>query len=601
MSKPLASDDRRAQQADMVGQTIAGKFVVEGVVGTGAMGVVYRARQTSLDKVVAIKVMHPMLLSDPSFAARFHREARAASRLDHPNSIRILDFGEEPDGRLFIAMDYLDGRDLLEVINEEWPLSTARTVNILAQTLSALAVAHDLGILHRDLKPENIMVLRGVSDEGAPQDIIRVCDFGIAKITEKPDAPEGGAGAEQAKLSTGGMVFGTPAYMSPEQARGDPLDARSDVYAVGVILYQMLTMRVPFDGPTPLSTLLRLVNEEAMPPSVVNANVDPALEGVCLKAMAKKPENRYATAREMRSALRGIEGADLRSSESSGSIALRASGSATTEAASATAIAAGPSPKRARPRTWASIGLGLVALAAVVILLSRMRRPKATSEATALVENAAARAADPSEPAPDQGGAVTAAPSAPLPATVEPAMSAKPRAPSSPRAVEVPRAVGAEPSSMPTKSAATPSAATASAATASTTSPPAHVAAEVPPSAGVPAAPRPADPAAARVEIGTATHLIGTTGANVGKVMAGVAAKLDACYRTAIAQGAAAEGPGNLHLETNEDGVVTEARLDARLGAPLGSCIGSAVRGRRIANVDTGRASADVPLGFRLR
>src|SRR5262245_61783020 len=271
MSGPIPHDDRPARHADMLGRTIAGKFILESVVGTGAMGVVYRARQTALDKIIAIKVMHAGLAADETFAARFHREAKAASRLDHPNSIRILDFGQEPDGRLYIAMDYLDGRDLLEVINHEWPLSTLRMVDILAQALSALAVAHDLGILHRDLKPENIMVLRGTNDDGSPNDLVKVCDFGIAKIIERDDDPA----KTREKLSTGGIVVGTPAYMAPEQARGESLDLRCDVYAVGVILYQMLTMRVPFDAPTPLSTLLRLVNEEPPLPSSISSYVDP--------------------------------------------------------------------------------------------------------------------------------------------------------------------------------------------------------------------------------------------------------------------------------------------------------------------------------------
>src|SRR5262245_30630503 len=267
MSGPSPPEDRPARPGDLLGHTIAGKFVIEAVIGTGAMGVVYRAKQTALDKIVAIKVMHGGLVSDETFAARFHREAKAASRLDHPNSIRILDFGQEPDGRLYIAMDYLDGRDLLEVINHEWPLSTARMVDILAQALSALAVAHELGILHRDLKPENIMVQRTTNDDGSPADSIKVCDFGIAKIIERDDDPA----KNRERLSTGGIVVGTPAYMSPEQARGELLDHRSDVYAMGVILYQMLTMRVPFDAPTPLSTLLRLVNEVPARPSTVSS------------------------------------------------------------------------------------------------------------------------------------------------------------------------------------------------------------------------------------------------------------------------------------------------------------------------------------------
>src|SRR6266576_6426920 len=175
---PPEDDPEHGRHDHLLGRTIAGKFAIESVISSGAMGVLYRARQVSLDKIVAIKVMHPALGSNDSFVARFHLEAKAASRLDHSNSIRILDFGEEPDGLLYIAMDYLAGRDLLDVINDDWPLPVPRTVDLLSQALSALAVAHDMGVLHRDLKPENIMVLRGTKDDGTPGEMVKVCDFG---------------------------------------------------------------------------------------------------------------------------------------------------------------------------------------------------------------------------------------------------------------------------------------------------------------------------------------------------------------------------------------------------------------------------------------
>ncbi|MDF2693491.1 MAG: Serine/threonine protein kinase PrkC, regulator of stationary phase, partial [Labilithrix sp.] len=237
-----------SEQADpaLIGRRVAGKFVVEQFLGGGAMGAVYRARDDSLDRKVALKVMHPAVAVDPSFVNRFHREARAASRLDHPNSMRVIEFGEEPDGLLYIAMEYLEGRDLYKVIHEDWPLSEARITDVMMKALAALAVAHDMGVIHRDLKPENIMILDRKDDEG--HDIVKVCDFGIAKITEKdenapPDAAPKTAGA---KLTTAGVVVGTPEYMSPEQARGEKLDARSDLYSMGIILYQLLTGRTPF-------------------------------------------------------------------------------------------------------------------------------------------------------------------------------------------------------------------------------------------------------------------------------------------------------------------------------------------------------------------
>ena len=156
--------------------------------------------------------------TDERFAARLRLEAKAASRLDHPNSVRVIDFGEEPDGLLYIAMELLDGLDLFQTLERSWPIPDSRTVDLLCQTLSALAVAHDMGIVHRDLKPENIMLLTRVDDEGRPRDIVKVCDFGIAKT---PDSNEdAGTSAGRRALTTQGMLIGTPEYMSPEQCRG---------------------------------------------------------------------------------------------------------------------------------------------------------------------------------------------------------------------------------------------------------------------------------------------------------------------------------------------------------------------------------------------
>jgi serine/threonine-protein kinase len=263
------------------------------VLGEGSCGVVYRAKQLALDKTVALKVLHRTMSKDPAVVERFHREARASSRLDHPGSIRVFDFGQEDDGLLYLVMEYVEGRDLLSVLTTE-NLDARRIAVIVAQVLAALAVAHEQGIIHRDLKPENILVTKGVTDDGETIDVVKVCDFGIAALAKS-----------DLQLTARGLVVGTPEYMSPEQARGLPLDGRSDVYAVGVVLYQLLTRRVPFGGVTPVATAIMHVTTPVVPPSKV-APCDPTLEEVCLRALAKDREQRYASAREMRAALRAV-------------------------------------------------------------------------------------------------------------------------------------------------------------------------------------------------------------------------------------------------------------------------------------------------------
>ncbi|MBS2017256.1 MAG: protein kinase [Deltaproteobacteria bacterium] len=306
VTSPGAPHPTEEQGADptLIGRTINGTFKIEKFLGGGAMGAVYRARQLALERNVAVKVMHRAVAVDPSFAARFHREAKAASRLDHPNSMRVLDFGEEPDGLLYIAMELLDGRDLYRVIHEDWPLSNERIADVVMQALAAIAVAHDMGVIHRDLKPENIMILRTRNDDGKDADLVKVCDFGIAKITEKDDEPKPAGDPAARKLTTQGLVVGTPEYMSPEQARGEKLDARSDLYAMGIILYQLLTGRTPFTGDSALAVVLKHITDAPVPPHEIYPGVHRPLADVALKAMAKDPAARFQGAREMRNAIR---------------------------------------------------------------------------------------------------------------------------------------------------------------------------------------------------------------------------------------------------------------------------------------------------------
>ncbi len=298
-----AADEAR----DLIGRKVGGKFVIESRIGGGAMGDVFLAKHIALDSHIALKVMHDELAKDPRFAERFHREAKAASKLNHPNSVRVIDFGQDDDGTIYLAMELLDGRDLLKVLNEDWPLPAARIVAVMSQALGALQVAHDHGIVHRDLKPENIMIVPGKDDEGYSIDVVKVCDFGIAKISDpRGFQTENGAGPVkgQPALTQTGALIGTPEYMSPEQARGDALDSRSDLYSMGIVLYQLLCGDLPFTAENALGVVLKVVTDDARPPSSVREGIHPGLEAVCIKSIAKLRGERYQTAKEMRAALR---------------------------------------------------------------------------------------------------------------------------------------------------------------------------------------------------------------------------------------------------------------------------------------------------------
>jgi serine/threonine-protein kinase len=206
-------------------------------------------------------------------------------------------------------MEYLDGQDLLAIVSREWPLAAPRIVSLLSQTLAALAVAHDLGIVHRDLKPENVMVQRSRDDEGDETETVKVCDFGVAKLLPDRRGDDGQGGTQTGTLTATGVLVGTPEYMSPEQVCGEELDARSDLYSLGVILYQMLTRHLPFEDKSPIKLAMMQVQQKPKPPSQLVPGIDARLEAICLKALSKRPDDRYASAREMRSDLRGLGGA----------------------------------------------------------------------------------------------------------------------------------------------------------------------------------------------------------------------------------------------------------------------------------------------------
>ncbi len=269
----------------LIGRVLPGGYVIFELIGVGGMGRVYRAEQVALSRTVAIKIIHPHLIGDESTAARFIIEARAASRLNHPNSVSIIDFGKTEDGQLYLVMEFLRGKDLARVQYEEGPLSVRRIVSILKQVLAALSEAHHLEIIHRDLKPENVIL----EPTRSGVDFVKVVDFGLAKI--RVDAPV-------RNVTSAGIVCGTPEYMSPEQGRGDPLDARSDLYGVGVILYQLLTGRIPFEAESPTQVVLMHLSQAPQDPREVapDRKLPAAIVDVCLRALAKSPDDRYPNA-----------------------------------------------------------------------------------------------------------------------------------------------------------------------------------------------------------------------------------------------------------------------------------------------------------------
>ena len=273
----------------LVGATLSGAYFLHALIGRGGMADVYRATDLTHDRSVVVKVLRRGAAADAGAVARFHREARAAAQLSHPNSVALLGSGETESGTLFLVMELVPGATLAHLLAAASPLGAARAVEIGAQILAALTEAHALGIIHRDLKPANVMV-----DAAEGADRVKVLDFGIATVAD---------GDVESRLTQQGTVFGTPAYMSPEQIRGEPLDPRSDLYAVGVILHEILAGRLPFEAETPLGLASRHLHDPPPPLSRAGARVTPALESLVLSALAKRPEDRPASAEVFRAAL----------------------------------------------------------------------------------------------------------------------------------------------------------------------------------------------------------------------------------------------------------------------------------------------------------
>ncbi|HSE33260.1 MAG TPA: protein kinase [Pyrinomonadaceae bacterium] len=281
----------------LIGKTLNEKYRIEERLGIGGMGTVYRARHMLIDRLVAIKVLNQRFVEDDAARFRFQREAKAAGRLQHLNAVAVTDFGETPEGYVYIVMELLEGRTLREIIAKEAPLETARAVSIMLQTSAAVAAAHEAGVIHRDLKPANIFVTQR-SDVPA---VVKVLDFGIAKLateTLDDDDPK--------NLTQVGAMIGTPRYMSPEQCNGLTLTPASDVYSLGVIFFEMLTSSVPFSGSSPLAIALKHSSDLPRPPREIVAAIPAELDHLVLRTLEKRPEDRPANASEFRTELFAI-------------------------------------------------------------------------------------------------------------------------------------------------------------------------------------------------------------------------------------------------------------------------------------------------------
>jgi eukaryotic-like serine/threonine-protein kinase len=280
------------------GQTLADRFEIESLIGVGTAGAVYRARDNTLGRVVALKVLRAEVAQNPLFASRFEHNVEAVSRLSGPDIVRILDFGN--DGSIhYIVSEYVEAMNLFDTMEPDWPIPDERIVDVLVQTLGAVARAHEIGIVHTNLKHENILLRVGVDDQGRTREHVLVCDFTVAGPVDLQDA----AGSGRATQPASATLFGTPEFMSPEQWRGEPLDLRSDIYSLGVVLYHLVAGRLPFLGETADELLVEHTTTAPVAPKDVYAGASEALQVVCLRALAKQPSDRYATAAEMRTAL----------------------------------------------------------------------------------------------------------------------------------------------------------------------------------------------------------------------------------------------------------------------------------------------------------
>ena len=343
------------------GYRLGNRYRIEEPLAHGGMGAVYRATDQETQREVAVKVMHAELSKDPIVLARFEREARAVTSLHHPGIVQLLDIGTHTDGSSFLVMELIRGETLAAVLQREGKLAPERAADLVEQALFALSVAHGAGVIHRDLKPANLMIV-----QGAGREEVKVLDFGVAQLKAGPDYQ---------RLTGAGVLVGTPAFMAPEQARGESSDARTDVYALGVLLWSLCTGRPPFPSPDVADVLVRLQNEVPPRADVIEPAVGASLGSVIAMAMQKRPEDRFASAsafasalvdlrtRNTRMSLPGGAGPNVPSASRAPRAAPRSPGAPRSPAAPA---ATGPDP---RHRRIALVVLGFTAVALLGLIV----------------------------------------------------------------------------------------------------------------------------------------------------------------------------------------------------------------------------------------
>jgi serine/threonine-protein kinase len=277
-----------AEQGDpLIGRVLAGRYRLMAKLGQGGMGAVYRGEHVKMNRLTAIKILAPELANNAEFVARFQREAEMASHINHPNAVIIYDFGEAEDGIVYLAMEFLEGRPLSSIIKRDGPLPLPRVARIIRQAAEALNAAHQLGIVHRDFKPDNVIICQRTG-----QEVVKVLDFGIAKQIRVDPKHEA--------LTQTGFVLGTPQYMSPEQVLGEQLDARSDLYSLALVAYEMLTCALPFEGASPQSQMVKRLLEPPKPLRLVRPQlaIPPAVEQTIMRALARYPHQRHPSTLE---------------------------------------------------------------------------------------------------------------------------------------------------------------------------------------------------------------------------------------------------------------------------------------------------------------